>query len=336
MEQNFHYHSSFSLENGQSLPELHIAYHTYGKLNAAKNNVVWICHALTANADVMDWWKGFIYEGAPISEQQHFIVCANILGSCYGSTGPLSVNPDTGRSYYAGFPDITIKDMVNAHILLKVHLGIEKIHLLIGGSMGGYQAMEWALKEPETIERLFLLATSAAESAWGISIHTAQRLAIEADASFGDDDDNAGAKGLKAARAIGMLTYRSHHLMNEQQTDTDFEKLDHYKASSYISYQGDKLVSRFNAYSYWKLTKAMDSHNIARGRSASPALALKQMAPPVLLIGISSDILCPVAEQRYMASHIPDCRYEEISSEYGHDGFLIETAAINSILNDWL
>ncbi|KAA5532414.1 homoserine O-acetyltransferase [Taibaiella lutea] len=335
MEHHFHYPHSFSLESGQTLPELRITYHTYGKLNAAKDNIVWICHALTANADVMDWWKGLIHEGAPVNEQKHFIICANIPGSCYGSTGPLSVNPETGKPYYASFPDITIKDMVNAHMLLKAHLGIERICLLIGGSMGGYQAMEWALMEPETIERLFLLATSAAESAWGISIHTAQRLAIEADGSFGEDDDNAGAKGLKAARAVGMLTYRNHLLMNRQQTDNDIEKLDNYKASAYISYQGDKLVNRFNAYSYWKLTKAMDSHNIARGRSTNLELALKQITQPVLLIGISSDILCPVAEQEYMALHIPDCRYEAIDSEYGHDGFLIETAAINGILGDW-
>lgn len=336
MKQTFHYTQSFSLENGQHLSELHIAYETYGKLNAAKDNVVWICHALTANADVIDWWNGLIVEGAPIDTGKHFIVCANILGSCYGSTGPLSINPDTGSVYYNTFPDITIKDMVNAHVLLRGHLGIDKIQLLIGGSMGGYQAMEWALKEPEVIERVLLLATSASESAWGISIHTAQRMAIEADESYGISNEKAGRNGLKAARAIGMLTYRNHHLMNQQQTDDDINKLENYKAESYIRYQGDKLVNRFNAYSYWKLTKAMDSHNIARGRNTTMEAVLGQITQPVLLIGISTDILCPLAEQAYIASHIRHCRYEIIDSDYGHDAFLIEAAQINKILGDWL
>lgn len=336
MKQSFHYARSFPLENGQALSELHIAYETYGTLNAAKDNVVWICHALTANADVMDWWKGLIFEGAPIDINKDFIICANILGSCYGSTGPLSINPDTGTPYYDRFPDITIKDMANAHVLLRKHLEINKIRLLAGGSMGGYQVMEWALKEPEVIERLFLLATSASESAWGISIHTAQRMAIEADASYGENNEKAGSKGLKAARAIGMLTYRNHHLMNQQQTDDDINKLGNYKAESYIRYQGDKLVSRFNAYSYWKLTKAMDSHNIARGSNGNMEAVLRQIKQPVLLIGISTDILCPLAEQANIAAHIPDCSYEIIDSDYGHDGFLIETDQINSILESWL
>lgn len=336
MLHHFYYNKPFKLEHGNALSDLQIAYHTYGTLNEEKSNVVWICHALTASADAKDWWAGLLGDGTPINPEAHFIVCANILGSCYGSTGPMMAPELTGTPYYGSFPDITIKDMVNAHILLRRHLELEHIHLLVGGSMGGYQAMEWALMEPEVIQRLFLLATSAAESAWGISIHTAQRLAIEADSTFGEANEKAGAKGLKAARAIGMITYRNHHLMNEQQTDGDTEKLDHYKAESYIRYQGDKLVARFNAYSYWKLTKAMDTHNIARGRGASLESILNTIKQPTLLIGISSDILCPVAEQRYIAKHMPDCRYEEIDSEYGHDGFLIEAVQINKLLSEWL
>jgi homoserine O-acetyltransferase/O-succinyltransferase len=332
----YHYPFPFTLENGQSLSGLQIAYHTYGTLNARKDNVVWICHALTANSDAKDWWTGFIADGTPINTKDHFIVCANIIGSCYGSTGPLSMDKTTGEPYYNTFPAITIKDMVRAHILLRIQLGISSIQLLTGGSMGGYQALEWALTEPDVIKRLFLLVTSAAESAWGIGIHTAQRMAIEADGTFGDADDKAGAKGLKAARAIGMITYRNHYMMNLMQTDPDFQKTDRFKAESYMRYQGEKLLNRFNAYSYWVLTKAMDSHNIARGRGNSIESVLAQIRQPTLLIGISSDFLCPVSEQRNIAAHLPDCNFVEINSDYGHDGFLIETPQINIHLKNWL
>ena len=189
-----HIKEVYTLESGVELPELHIAYHTYGTLNEDASNVVWVCHALTANSDVADWWTGLIGEGRVIDPARHFIVCANILGSCYGSSGPLTINPGTGQPYYNSFPQVTVRDMVKAHILLRRHLGIEKIHLLIGGSMGGYQVLEWALAEPDAIERLFLLCTGASESAWGIAIHTAQRLAIEADCSWQDASAQAGAR----------------------------------------------------------------------------------------------------------------------------------------------
>lgn len=336
MQHIYHYDQAFELENGSSLPELFISYHTYGRLNTDKSNVIWICHALTASGDAATWWDGLVGEGKAINPEQYFIVCANIIGSCYGSTGPLSVDKASGKPFYGNFPAITIRDMTRAHLLLRQHLNIENIYLLAGGSMGGYQAMEWALMEPERIRNLFLLVTSAAESAWGIAIHTAQRLAIEADSSFGVDQDHAGAKGLKAARAIGMLTYRNHALMNKQQTDEDVSKTDDFKVSNYIRYQGDKLVSRFNAYSYWTLTKAMDSHNLARTRAANTELVLQQVQQPVLLIGISSDILCPPGEQRFLAKHLPHCTYKEIDSEYGHDGFLVESEQIGALLQTWL
>jgi homoserine O-acetyltransferase len=250
--------------------------------------------------------------------------------------GPVSINPETGKPYYSSFPAITIRDMVQAHDLLRKHLGIEKIFLLVGGSMGGYQAMEWAIMKPAHIENLFLLATSAAESAWGIAIHTTQRLAIEADQTYGTESDAAGAKGLKAARAVGLLTYRNYELMVQQQTDADPEKIDNFKASAYIHYQGDKLVARFNAYSYHLLTRAMDSHNISRKRGGDVVTVLADIQQPVLLIGISSDILCPPKEQRDMAAALPHCVYEEIDSQYGHDGFLVETGKTGAVLEKWL
>lgn len=331
----FHYPHTFHLENGGHLPELTIAYSTYGKLNEEKSNVVWICHALTANADVAGWWPGVVGSNHIIDPEKYFIVCANIPGSCYGSTGPSSINPVTGKAYYHEFPFISIRDMVNAHILLRKQLGIEKIFLLIGGSMGGYQAMEWCIMEKNIAERLVLLATSASESAWGIATHTAQRLSIEADSTWQNNNDHAGANGLKAARAIGMLTYRNYNIMVQKQSDADSNKTDDFKASSYIKYQGEKLVKRFNAFSYWLLTKSMDSHNIARGRKTA-AEVLKTISQPTLIFGISSDILCPLVEQEFLARHIPSSKLVTIDSEYGHDGFMVENEQISWHLSAWL
>jgi homoserine O-acetyltransferase len=332
----FHYQQPFVLESGQSLPELTIAYHSYGQLNPNKDNVIWICHALTANSDAQEWWPGMIGKGLLFDTEKHFVICANILGSCYGTTGPLSVNPQSGQLYYHSFPFITIRDMVNAHMLLRRHLGINKIYLLTGGSIGGYQALEWAVMEKEIINNVLLLTTSAAESAWGIAVHTAQRLAIEADNTWNDPQPNAGLKGMKAARAIGMLTYRNYELLVEKQTDPDINKTDNFKASSYINHQGDKLVKRFNAYTYWMLTKAMDSHNIARGRADKLQTVLKTIHHKTLIMGVSTDILCPVQEQEFIAQNMPNATYIEITSSYGHDGFLVETEKITTHVNDWL
>jgi len=332
----FTYEASFGLEGGGSLPGITVAYHTYGQLNEDQSNVVWVCHALTANSDAAHWWPGVIGGNGAISPDKYFIVCANILGSCYGTTGPLSTDSRTGKPFYSHFPALTIRDMVRAHILLRQHLGIKKIHLLMGGSMGGYQALEWCVMEKEVIRQLFLIATSPAESAWGIAVHTAQRLAIEADPSWTNDSAEAGAMGLKAARAIGILTYRNYGIMVQKQTDPDTEKLDGFRASSYINYQGDKLISRFNAFSYWQLTRAMDSHQLARGRGMKLEEVLRGITQRTLLIGITSDILCPFEEQQHMADNLPNVTLVEIDSVYGHDGFMVEGGKIANHLRDWL
>jgi homoserine O-acetyltransferase len=333
---HFRYDKPFELECGQSLPGITVAYHSYGVLNADKSNVVWVCHALTANSDVSHWWPGLVGKQRLINPDRYFIVCANILGSCYGTTGPWSEDPGTGRPYFSSFPMITIRDMVKAHILLREHLGIRRIKLLMGGSMGGYQALEWCVMEKEAIARLFLIATSSSESAWGIAVHATQRLAIEADPSWRDLSAGAGSKGLKAARAIGILTYRNYGILVQKQTDLDWEKTDHYKAASYINYQGDKLVSRFSGYCYWLLTKAMDSHQVARGRHKRPEEILAGITQKTLIIGIDSDILCPLEEQRYMARYLPDAELVEIDSAYGHDGFMVESEKIGRELGRWL
>lgn len=334
-KRSFIHDQRFPLENGLSLPSVEIAYHAYGQLNNKKNNVIWICHALTASSDAADWWSGLVGEDKAFDTKKYFVVCANILGSCYGSSGPLSINPASGKKYYSDFPQITIRDMVNAHILLRKHLGIEKIFIGAGGSMGAYQLLEWAVMEPKLFERQVLMNTSARESAWGIAIHTAQRLAIEADRTWNEHSDTAGAKGLKAARAIGMLTYRNYETFAEQQTDEEHHKLDDYRSSSYIHHQGDKLVKRFNAFSYWLLSKSMDSHNLARGRKNIEAV-LRSIKAKTLVIGISSDILCPTAEQKFLAKNISNATLKIIDSSYGHDGFLIEWEKLTKVINAWL
>ncbi|MCB0431140.1 MAG: homoserine O-acetyltransferase [Flavobacteriales bacterium] len=324
--QTYHHAETFELERGGRLPALDIAYHTYGELNAMGNNVIWVMHHLTANSDVADWWSVLFGEGKLLDPSRHFIVCANNLGSCYGTTGPSSLNPETGQPYLDTFPPITIRDIVHAHRLLKDHLGIRKIHTAIGGSMGGYQVLEWNSMEPGLFGCNILLATNAKETSWAIGVHETQRMAIELDPNWKKGNIGDAAQGLSLARAIGMLTYRSFEIFKQAQTDDD-DRLDNFKASSYLRYQGDKLVKRYNAYSYWVLTHAMDSHNLGRGR-ASIETTLATITAPTLIMGINSDILCPVSEQQYLADHMPNATLETIDSTYGHDGFMVESDQI--------
>lgn len=334
-KQFYKYKKKFELEAGGYFPELTIAYHTYGKMNADKSNVVWICHALTANSDAEDWWPGMVGEGCYFDPKDYYIVCANMLGSCYGSTGPLSINPETGKPYYLDFPEVTIRDMVNAYELLRQHLGVEKIQTVIGGSCGGHQALEMALLQPNLIENLVVCVSSATESPWSKAVHTTQRMAMEADATWGEKHEQAAVEGMKAARGIGLLTYRTIDAYIKTQNDEDDSKLDDFKASSYIRYQGEKLAKRFNAYSYWYLSKALDTHNVARGRGKLKDV-LNSIAPKTLIISIDSDMLIPVSEQKILAKHIPGVKHEVIHSDYGHDGFLIEHEKLTTELKKFL
>jgi homoserine O-acetyltransferase len=324
-----------TLENGKKLRGVEIAYHTYGKLNSNKDNVIWACHALTANADVLDWWKGLFGKNLLFNPEEHFIVCANVIGSHYGSTNPLSVNPVTGQPYYLAFPEFTIRDLVKAHQLLAEHLGISTIRVLIGGSLGGQQAVEWAVSSPKTIENLILVATNAAHSPWGIAFNESQRLAILSDRTFLAQKPDGGLKGLKVARSIALLSYRTYEAYNATQLESVNEKTDGFRASSYQNYQGEKLVNRFNAYSYFYLSKAMDSHNVGRGR-LSIADALGDISAKTLVIGIENDLLFPLAEQKFLTEHIKNAEYHSVQSAYGHDGFLIETNALTNIIGTFL
>lgn len=325
----------FRLESGGTLPELEIAYHTYGRLNERRDNVVWICHALTANSDAAEWWPGLVGEGKLFDPAEFFIVCANMPGSCYGSTGPRSVNPLTGGPYGPDFPLVTIRDMARALQLLQAHLGINRIKLAIGGSMGGQQVLEWAVMDPDLFDNICVPASNAAHSPWGIAFNEAQRMAIAADPSLYEDGDNAGGKGLEAARAIAMLSYRSYRSYRHTQSEDTHEKFDGFRASSYQQYQGLKLRRRFDPWSYLSLSKSMDSHNLGRGRESVEA-ALATIRAQALIIGIESDILFPVEEQIAIADGIPCARLEIIDSLYGHDGFLIEYEKIDALVRPLL
>ena len=332
--QIYHYNQAFPLERGGELGELHIGYHTYGHLNEARDNVIWVCHALTANSAVSDWWKGLFGEGSILDPTRYFIVCANILGSCYGTTCPRSIDPKSGEAYGLDFPMITIRDMALANDLLRQHLGIERIALSIGGSCGGYQVLEHALLQPDLIQRMGLLVTSAKETPWSIAIHEAGRMALESDDTFVENSDKAGARGLKGARAVGLLGYRTIDAYLLTQSDKD-DRYDDFKASSYIRYQGEKLERRFYAHCYWHLLKALDTHHLGRNRNSVEA-ALASIDIPALVIGIDTDMLIPTSQQRFLAKHLPQSQYHEIHSDFGHDGFLVESPSIDKLFMEWM
>lgn len=283
----------------------------------------------------MTWWPGVVGNEEVIDPDRHFIICANVLGSCYGSTGPAELQPGTNRPYGTSFPLVTTRDMARAHAVLARHLGIYSIQLGIGGSLGGQQLVEWAVSEPHLFKRICLMATNARHSPWGIAFNEAQRMALQADATFGTDAEDAGHKGLVAARSVAMLSYRHYQTYDQSQGELENEKLGDFRASSYQQYQGEKLWQRFHPSSYWVLSKAMDAHNVGRGRGGVTT-ALSSITAPTLVIGIDSDLLFPVAEQSDLARHIPKARFEVINSDYGHDGFLTETKTISLLLQDFM
>ena len=337
----FHYPQQFTLESGQTLPELHIAYHTFGTESAEGDNVIWVCHALTANSDVADWWPHTVEAGKFLDPEKYFIVCANILGSHYGTTGPLSVNPATGRPYYHTFPDITVRDMVQVHRLLAAHLGISRVQLLIGSSLGGFQCMEWALIDPDFAQRVALIATTPVSKPWAAAFNESQRMALEADPTFFNEADDAGMNGLATARSIALLSYRGQQAYDLTQADkgatTDPANPFKRKVHSYQRYQGEKLCRRFNAISYHRLTRAIDSHDVARGRTdGTLASTLASIKAKALVVAISSDLLFPPSDHRELVQFIPNAEYHVIDSNFGHDGFLIEHQKLNDIILKFL
>ena len=332
----FKYEKPFKLETGEILDGLTIAYHTFGKRKPSGNNVVWVCHALTANSDVADWWPCTVERGKFLDPEKYFIVCANILGSHYGTTGPLDTNPATGEPYYDKFPFITMRDMVRAHMLLAEEIGITGVRALVGSSIGGFQALEWAIMKPDFAARLALIATAARSQPWAIALNESQRMAIEADCTYGEDDPEAGKKGMRVSRSIGLLSYRGVNAYNATQQENDnLYKLTGFRASTYQQYQGDKLCRRFDAYSYYRLTQAFDSHNVGRFRGGVES-ALATIKAKTVIVGISSDMILPVSEQIFLYRHIPDSEVYIINSEFGHDGFLVEHEKLNGILKPFI
>ncbi len=331
----FTYNESFTLESGRVLPGYHLAYTTHGQLNEAKDNVVWVFHALTANSDPAEWWAGLVGHEKLFDPATHFIVCVNMPGSCYGSTGPFDNDPVSRRPYYHDFPFFTTRDMATAYQRLKDWLGIKKIHIGIGGSMGGQQLLEWAIAEPQLFEFIFPIATNARHSAWGIAFNASQRLAIETDPTWMQLAQGAGIAGMKTARSIALLSYRNYDTYEAGQAETENESVTGFKSESYQRYQGEKLAKRFNAFSYYFLSKSMDAHNLGRGRGGTQQ-ALGQVRAKTLVIGIESDILFPLSEQQYLAAHIAGATYIPIYSTYGHDGFLLEFEQIATCINKYV
>jgi len=306
--------NDFELEQGGRLPELKLAYTTYGEINTDQSNIIWVFHALTANSKVLEWWPGLFGDDCLYSPDEYFIICANILGSPYGSSRPEDLN----------FPKITIRDTVNAQLALAESLKITKIHTLIGGSCGGSQLLEFAYSYQGQVNQMITIASAPKESPWLIAVHQAQRMALEADPNFGVKSSNT--KGLMAARAIGMVTYRTPLSLMQTQKETE-EKFDHFKAASYMQYQGEKFAKRFDAMCYHSLTKCLDTHDLGRGRGGYQS-ALGEIEIPTLVIAIKSDLLIPAFTQSEMASLLPHGVYTEIDSLYGHDGFLLEVKKI--------
>ncbi|XOV67428.1 MAG: homoserine O-acetyltransferase [Fluviicola sp.] len=325
---------NFRLECGETLPELSLSFQTFGKLNDAKDNVIWVCHALTANTNVLDWWSGLFGPNTLFDPAKYFIICVNAPGSCYGSTGPTSPL-ENKRPLLEKFPLITTRDAQRSFEAVRKALKIQKVFLLIGGSVGGQHALEWSIAQPEVFEHVALIATNAQHSPYGIAFNESQRLAIQADSTYGNGNINGGKLGLKAARSIALLSYRSPVIYRQTQSEEDNSKLDSFRASGYQQYQGEKLVNRFNAYAYVALTKMMDSHNVGRGRESTVDV-LHSVKSKVIVVGIGSDQLFPPSEQKFLAHHIPKAEYAEISSSYGHDGFLVETQKLSIILEDFL
>ena len=337
MAKTYHHNSPVTLESGEILPEVVIAYDTFGTLSEAKDNVIWVCHALTANSDVKDWWPNTVEEGRFLDPNKYFIVCANFLGSHYGTTSPLSINPTTGEKWYYDFPRITVRDMVTCHRLLAKHLGIDRVKLLIGSSIGGFQCMEWAVTDPDFMENLALIATTTNTEPWAAAFNESQRMAIRADGTWGQLRADAGLDGMAVARSIALISYRGAPAYNATQQDRDnptdaaFER----RAHTYQQHQGEKLRRRFNAFSYYRMTEAVDSHNIGRGRG-SVANALRQIKARTLVVAISSDILFPVEAHIPMRQYISDVEYHLIESSFGHDGFLVEHEKLNNIITNFM
>ncbi|HTP80835.1 MAG TPA: homoserine O-acetyltransferase [Bacteroidota bacterium] len=343
----------FNLDLGGTLQAVDVAYETYGKLNDDGTNGILVCHALTGNAHAADvdpaarrngaegWWNGLIGPGKAFDTDRYCVICSNILGSCYGTTGPTALNPTTGRPYRSSFPPITVRDMVRVQHALLSRLGIRHLVAVAGGSLGGMQVLEWAIMYPQLVASIIPIGTAAQHSSWCIGLNQAARAAITNDPGWLNGEyDEQPVRGLGLARMIAMISYRSRASFEErfgrklQEPDGAGSK-EEFQIESYLRYQGEKLVRRFDANCYMTITEAMDRHDVARGRG-TVADVLGSIRSRALCIGIDSDVLYPTGEQKDIAGKMPGARYSEIRSIHGHDAFLIEYDQLNESIGTFL
>ncbi len=348
----------FILESGKSLPEVSIRYETYGTLNPDKSNVIWICSPLTADAHVagfynpddkhVGWWDALIGKGKAVDTDKFFVVCSNILGGCKGSTGPASIDPRTGKPYGSTFPTITIGDMVKAQKLLADTLGIQSFYCIIGGSMGGFQAMKWAIYYPEIIDRVVLIATSPGFSAQALGFEIVGRDVITQDPNYNNGDyydKQIPATGLSNARKLAHITYLSAKGMESRFTRSDI-RIEHpekfYSGSSletYLEHQGSKFVDRFDANSYLHIAHATDTFDLAT-EYGSLENAFKNVKATFLNVNLSSDWLFPPNESRKITEALLNAGKVvtslELDTNFGHDGFLIECGALGMAISRFL
>lgn len=324
---------AFPLEGGGRLNGVRIAFRTWGE---PRSEATLICHALTGSADADEWWEGLFGPDRIFDPSRDYVVAANVLGGCSGTTGPASPQPGRLAPYGPNFPDVSIRDMVRLQALLLTHLGVARLRLVIGGSMGGMQALEWALTYPERVDAIAPIGVGAAQSPWALGLSEAQRHAIVSDPWFrggryrnGRGPDN----GLATARMIAMCSYRSPD--NFATRFGRIEEGDGFAVQSYLRHQGTKLVERFDANSYLTLLAAMDGHDLGRGRGPTEAV-LRHSQTPALVVGISSDLLYPKTECEALAQSLGNAELAILDRPQGHDAFLIETDELNRIVMDWL
>jgi len=331
----------FRLESGGALQPVTLHYAVYGKL---REEAILACHALSGSARVAEWWEGMFGVGRPFDTDRDCVIGINVLGSCYGSTGPISTDPRTGKPYGPDFPLITIRDMVRAQVLLLCHLGVKRLSVVIGGSIGGMQALQWAVDLPELVGTAVAVGATPL-SAMGLALNHLQRQVIRLDPDFhGGRYDDQPSRGLGIARSIAMCTYKSAGLFHQRfarrpnrNGEDPLAALDNrYDIAGYLDYQGGKLVERFDANTYLVISKAMDTFELAHGYE-SEEQAIKRIRARVLLVGISSDWLFPAADVRALAARLRsagvDSRYLELVSEHGHDSFLADTALLAPLIS---
>ena len=317
-------HAPFIAENGIRYSLVKATYNSKGELNRDRNNVIWIFHGLTANSNPQEWWPTMVGSRKVFDTDRYFVICVNMLGSCYGTEYVEDEPLVAMDSYLARF---SISDQTSFFKCVAKHLGINRIELLVGASVGGFIAIDWAIQEPLFIRKLALIATTFKVSPWAAAFNEAQRLALLADASFHSSAPNAGRYGLTAARAIAMLSYRGYKAFEKTQEGRNECSPHLHKATTYQRYQGEKLAHRFSATSYLNIINCFDSFDILK-YGVIYERSLDQILANTLIVGISSDLLFPIEEQFQLSSMIRNSTIRIVESDFGHDSFLVESDQI--------